>query len=217
MPPLAVPDEPGHPTAAALAGNDCVDLFVERARAARADFVLSDANAAAVAAICRRLDGLPLALELAAARVNVLAPEQILARMDHRLNLLASSRRDLTDRQRTLRGAIDWSYDLLTEPERTFFRRFAVFSGGADLEAAQAVIDPEFELGRRARPRVGARGSKPAALDDRAGTRTGSTCSRRSANTRPNGSPQSPDEARRSRATPCGVLPRTRGARRSAS
>jgi predicted ATPase len=107
VPPLAVPDEPAHPTAATVGANDCVALFVERARAARADFVLSDANAAAVAAICRRLDGLPLAIELAAARVNLLAPEQILARMDHRLNLLASSRRDLTDRQRTLRGAID--------------------------------------------------------------------------------------------------------------
>jgi predicted ATPase len=147
VPPLALPAEPGHPSAAALAGNDCVALFVERARAARADFVLTDANAAAVAAICRRLDGLPLALELAAARVNLLAPEQILARMDHRLGLLASSRRDLTDRQRTLRGAIDWSYDLLSEPERAFFRRFAVFSGGADLDAVQAVIDPSFELG----------------------------------------------------------------------
>ncbi len=147
VPPLAVPDEPGNPTAATLVGNDCVDLFVERARAARAEFALTDANAAAVAAICRRLDGLPLALELAAARINVLSPDQILARMDHRLTLLASSRRDLTDRQRTLRGAIEWSYDLLTEPERTFFRRFSVFAGGADLDAAQTVIDPEIDLG----------------------------------------------------------------------
>ncbi len=147
VPPLALPDEPGHPIAAMIAANDCVALFVERARAVRADFSLTDANATAVAAICRRLDGLPLAIELAAARINLLAPEQILARMDHRLTLLASSRRDLTDRQRTLRGAIDWSYDLLTEPERAFFRRFAVFSGGADLDAAQAVIDPDGTLG----------------------------------------------------------------------
>ena len=130
-----------------LAANDCVALFVERARAVRADFSLTDLNAAAVAAICRRLDGLPLAIELAAARVNLLAPDQILARMDHRLSLLASSRRDLTDRQRTLRGAIDWSYDLLTEPERAFFRRFSVFAGGADLDAAQSVIDPDVALG----------------------------------------------------------------------
>jgi predicted ATPase/class 3 adenylate cyclase len=147
VPPLAVPDEPGSPTAASLAGNDCVALFVERARAAKADFALTDSNAAAVAAICRRLDGLPLALELAAARVNVLSPEQILGRMDHRLTLLASSRRDLTERQRTLRGAIEWSYDLLTEPERVFFRRFSVFAGGAGFETAQTVIDPAFEVG----------------------------------------------------------------------
>ena len=147
VPPLAVPDVPVQSDAALLAANDCVALFVERARAVRADFSLSDVNARAVAGICRRLDGLPLAIELAAARVNLLAPDQILARMDHRLTLLASSRRDLTDRQRTLRGAIDWSYDLLAEPERAFFRRFAVFSGGADLDTAQPVIDPDLRLG----------------------------------------------------------------------
>ena len=147
VPPLAVPDDRGHLNATSLAGNDCVALFVERARAVRADFSLTDDNATTLAAICRRLDGLPLAIELAAARVNLLAPDQILARMDHRLSLLASSRRDLTDRQRTLRGAIDWSFDLLTEPQRAFLRRFAVFSGGADLDAARSVIDPDNALG----------------------------------------------------------------------
>src|SRR5205823_3940104 len=145
--PLALPAEPGIPTASEIAGREAVILFVERARAARPDFTLTDANAPAVAAICRRLDGLPLALELAAARINVLSPDQILARLDHRLNLLASSRRDMPDRQRTLRGAIDWSHDLLAEPERAFFRRFAAFSGGADFEAVAAVIDPDGELG----------------------------------------------------------------------
>jgi predicted ATPase/class 3 adenylate cyclase len=147
VPPLGLPAEPGRPTAADLAGSESVDLFIERARAARADFSLDDENAPAVAAICRRLDGLPLAIELAAARINVLAAEQILSRLDHRLTVLASSRRDLPERQRTLRGAIDWSHDLLSEPERAFFRRFSVFAGGADVDAVSAVIDPDASLG----------------------------------------------------------------------
>ena len=121
VPPLGLPAEPGRPRAADLAGSESVDLFLERARVARADFTLNDENAPAVAAICRRLDGLPLAIELAAARINILAAEQILARLDHRLTLLASSRRDLPERQRTLRGAIDWSHDLLAEPGARLF------------------------------------------------------------------------------------------------
>jgi len=147
VPPLAVPAEPGRPTAEQLKGLEAVDLFVERARSVRPDFRLTDANAPAIAAICRRLDGLPLAIELAAARANLLAAEQILARLDSRLTLLASSRRDLPDRQRTLRGAIDWSHELLSEVERVVFRRFSVFSGGADVEALGPVLDPDGELG----------------------------------------------------------------------
>jgi predicted ATPase/class 3 adenylate cyclase len=147
VPPLAVPAEPGKPTAEQLHGLEAVDLFVERARSVRKDFRLTDQNAPAVAAICRRLDGLPLAIELAAARANVLSAEQILARLDSRLTLLASSRRDLPDRQRTLRGAIDWSHELLSEVERVVFRRFSVFSGGADFESLAAVLDPEGDLG----------------------------------------------------------------------
>ena len=147
VPPLDVPAERGHPRAADLRGSSSIELFVERARAVRPDFALTDDNAAAVAAICRRLDGLPLAIELASARLNVLAPEQILSRLERRLNLLASQRRDLPERQRTLRGAIDWSHDLLSEPERALFRRFSVFVGGADLEAVEAVVDPARELG----------------------------------------------------------------------
>jgi predicted ATPase/class 3 adenylate cyclase len=145
--PLAVPAEPGRPTADQLRGLEAVDLFVDRARAVRPDFHLTDANAPAVAAICRRLDGLPLALELAAARSNVLTPDQILARLDQRLTLLASSRRDLPDRQRTLRGAIDWSHDLLSEAESAVFRRFSVFSGGSDVDSLAGVLDPEGALG----------------------------------------------------------------------
>jgi predicted ATPase/class 3 adenylate cyclase len=145
--PLGVPAEPGRPTADQLQGLEAVELFVDRARSVRPDFRLTDANAPAVAAICRRLDGLPLALELAAARTNLLQPDQILARLDQRLTLLASFRRDLPDRQRTLRGAIDWSHELLSEPERIVFRRFSVFSGGADFDSLAGVIDPDGELG----------------------------------------------------------------------
>ncbi len=146
VPVLGLPSEPGRPTAADIADSDSVELFVERARAARPNFALTDVNAPAVAAICRRLDGLPLAIELAAARINLIAPAQILDRLDHRLNLVTSTRRDLPDRQRTLRGAIDWSHDLLAEPERAVFRRLSVFAGGADLDAVLAIVDPAGEL-----------------------------------------------------------------------
>lgn len=145
--PLSLPAEPGRPTAAEISQWESVELFVERARAVRPDFELNDGNAADVAAICRRVDGLPLAIELAAARVNLLAPAQILSRLDHRLTMLASSRRDLPDRQRTLRGAIDWSHDLLSPGEQAVFRRAAVFVGGADLDGLLAVIDADAALG----------------------------------------------------------------------
>lgn len=145
--PLTLPAEPGIPRAADIADEEAVALFVERAAAARPDFQLTDGNAPAVAAICRRLDGLPLAIELAAARSNVLAPEQILERLDHRLTLLAGARRDLPDRQRSLRGAIDWSHDLLDGPQRALFRRFGAFAGGAELTAVETVVDPDRTLG----------------------------------------------------------------------
>ena len=147
VPPLALPSQPGLPRAAEIGEMESVVLFVERARAARSTFTLTDENAPAVAAICRRLDGLPLALELAAARIGVLSPEAILSRLDDRLTLLASSRRDLPERQRTLRGAMDWSHDLLGSSEQASFRRFSVFEGGADLAAIEAVVDPERGLG----------------------------------------------------------------------
>ena len=145
--PLAVPDEPGKPSADQLRGLEAIELFVDRATSVHPGFRLTDANASAVAAICRRLDGLPLALELAAARANLLSPDQILMRLDKRLTLLTSSRRDLPDRQRTLRGAIDWSHDLLSETEAAVFRRFSVFSGGADFDSLASVLDPDGELG----------------------------------------------------------------------
>jgi predicted ATPase/class 3 adenylate cyclase len=147
VPPLATLDERPNLQANDVANNDCVALFVERARAVRADFELTDANAGAIVAICRRVDGLPLAIELAAARVNLLGPDDILVRLHDRLALLASSRRDLPPRQRTLRGAVDWSYELLDQPQRAAFRRFAAFAGGADLPSFTAVVDPTSEFG----------------------------------------------------------------------
>jgi tetratricopeptide (TPR) repeat protein len=121
-----------------------MSVFVDRARAARPDFAMDEANVAAIAEISRRLDGLPLAIELAAARVKLLSPAAMLSRLDHRLNLLTGGARDLPRRQQTLRGAIDWSYELLDEPERRLFRRLSAFSGGITLEAAEYVgIGPD--------------------------------------------------------------------------
>jgi non-specific serine/threonine protein kinase len=139
VPPLALPDLGRLPDVETLAGVPAVALFVARARAARPDFALDDANAAAVAALCAGLDGLPLALELAAARTKVLPPGALLERLDRRLHLLTGGARDRPPRQRTLRAAVAWSHDLLDEAERVLFRRLAVFAGGCTLDAAAAV------------------------------------------------------------------------------
>ena len=139
VPPLALPDLVRLPTLADLAGNTAVELFVARGRDVAPDFALTQANAAAVAAICRRLDGLPLAIELAAARLRSLTPTELLARLDRSLPLLAGGARDLPARQRTMRDAIAWSYDLLNEGEKALFRRLAVFARGWDLAAAESV------------------------------------------------------------------------------
>jgi predicted ATPase len=137
--PLAVPTLEHLPVAEEIVTNPAVRLFVERAHDVVAGFTLTQTNAAAVAAICRRLDGLPLALELAAARIRVLAPTELLARLDSALPLLRGGTRDLPDRQRTMERAIDWSHDLLAEAEARLFRRLATFVGGWDLVAAEAV------------------------------------------------------------------------------
>jgi predicted ATPase/class 3 adenylate cyclase len=124
-----------------LADQDSLRLFVERARAVAEDFELDDDNRAVVAEICARLDGLPLAIELAAPWVRTLTPRALLRRLEYRLPLLTGGARDVDERQRTLREAIDWSYELLSEPQQAQFRRLAVFVGGFRLEAADALCN----------------------------------------------------------------------------
>ena len=140
--PLPVPEITGRPDLDALAGAASVALFVRHAQAVRSGFVLTEDNARAVAEICARLDGLPLAIELAASRVNVLHPDRLLARLDDRLSLLVHGARDLPPRLRTMRDAIGWSYDLLPPEERALFRWLSIFAGGFTLEAAEAVCGP---------------------------------------------------------------------------
>src|SRR6266496_4023877 len=139
VPPLALPNPAHLPDLEHLVQIPSVTLFVERAREARPDFALTTENAAAIVEICQRLDGLPLALELAAAPLSLLAPAALLARLERRLPLLTRGARDLPERQQTLRNTIAWSYDLLEEGEQQLFRRLSVFAGGFTLEAVQAV------------------------------------------------------------------------------
>jgi predicted ATPase/class 3 adenylate cyclase len=143
VPPLEPPDPARLPELSRLRECEAVRLFTERAQSVRPDFRVTDDNAAAVAEITARLDGLPLAIELAASRTKVLAPEQILPRLQGRLSILTGGPRTLPERQRTLRGAITWSYDLLDPPERGLFAKLSVFMGGFTLETAHAVCDPE--------------------------------------------------------------------------
>ena len=139
VPPLALPEPEKSRDPKALAGSDAVSLFVARARAANPEFRLSEANASSVADICVALDGLPLALELAAARSNVLSPTQMLQRLERRLDLLTTGGRDQPARQQTLRATLDWSYELLAPKEKRAFASLSVLAGGWRLEAAEAV------------------------------------------------------------------------------
>jgi predicted ATPase len=147
VPPLGLPDPRHLPDQEALSQYEAVALFVARARAVRPDFAITDQNAAAVAAICSRLDGLPLAIELAAAGTRLLTPQAILERLERHLPLPGSGPTDVPVRQRSLRAAIDWSYDLLGPPERRLFERLAAFAGGWTLDAAESVCNPDRELG----------------------------------------------------------------------
>lgn len=139
VPPLALPDPQHLPPSESLSQYDAVRLFIERATAVQPSFAVNNANAPAVAQICYRLDGIPLAIELAAARIKLFPPEQIAARLDDRFRLLTGGSRTALPRQQTLRAAIDWSYSLLTEEERILFRRLAVFAAGWTFEAAEQI------------------------------------------------------------------------------
>jgi predicted ATPase/class 3 adenylate cyclase len=147
VPPLGMPDVEHLPPPDALSQYESVRLFVDRATAVKPGFAVTNENAPAVAEICARLDGLPLAIELAAARVKVFSPQAILQRLEHRLQFLAAGARDLPARQRTLRDAIAWSHELLVESEARLFARLSVFVGGFGLDAAEEVCNPDLELG----------------------------------------------------------------------
>jgi predicted ATPase len=146
VPPLALPDLKRPPPLERLTQYEAVGLFLERARALKPDFAITNDSAPAVAEICVRLDGLPLAIELAAARITMLPPRAMLQRLTSRLKLLTGGARDLPERQRTLRATIEWSYALLDEGERLLFARLAVFSGGRTLEAIEAICDTRGDL-----------------------------------------------------------------------
>jgi non-specific serine/threonine protein kinase len=140
--PLAVPDDP-EPTLGGLRGYDAVALFVERAEASVPGFQLTEANRSAVVQICARLDGLPLAIELAAARLKTMSPEQILDRLADRYALLTRGSRRAPTRQQTLRFSVAWSYDLCTPDEQQLWRRLSVFAGSLELEAAEDICGDE--------------------------------------------------------------------------
>jgi predicted ATPase/class 3 adenylate cyclase len=141
--PLALPPPSAAESPESLLDYPAVALLVERIRATRGSFELTPENATATVAVCRRLDGLPLALELAGARLRLLSPQALLERLDHALDVLASTRRDVSERQQTLRATIDWSHSLLTEAEQRLFRRLAAFAGGFTVDDVEAVCaDP---------------------------------------------------------------------------
>ncbi len=148
VPPLALPEI--NSVVDNLLENESVRLFAERAWAIKSNFSLTETNSEVIAEICRKLEGLPLAIELAAARIKILSPPQILERLENRLKLLTGGAKDLPARQQTMRGAIEWSDDLLDENERTLFRRLAIFAGGFTIDAAEAVVlsdkTPNFDV-----------------------------------------------------------------------
>ena len=147
VPPLHLPDLESLPPVSDLMHCASVALFTQRAMATKSDFSLTDKNARAIAEICTRLDGLPLAIELAAARIKLLPPHAMLVRLESPFKLLTGGARDVPARQRTMREAIAWSYNLLDEPEKILFRRLSVLIGGFTLEAAEAVCNAEDDCG----------------------------------------------------------------------
>ena len=146
VPPLALPDINRLSAVETLTQCSAVELFVQRARGVKSDFAIKDENARAVAEICVQLDGLPLAIELAASRIKLLPPQAMLARLNNRLKLLTGGARDLPPRQRTIRETIAWSYDLLDEDEKTLFRSLSIYVGGFLLEAAEELLGGACDL-----------------------------------------------------------------------
>src|SRR5947208_9804776 len=147
VPPLAVPDLKALPSLSAVSQFEAVRLFIERAVAVKPDFRATNENAPAIAGICERVDGLPLAIELAAARIKLFSPQALFTRLEKSLSALGTGSRDLPGRQQTLAGAIAWSYELLDPPLQRLMARFSVFARGAGLEQAEAVCDPADEVG----------------------------------------------------------------------
>jgi predicted ATPase/class 3 adenylate cyclase len=147
VPPLSVPDPRRLPDVQALSQYEAVRLFIDRAQDAKPDFNVTSENAPAVAEICTKLDGLPLAIELAATRIRLLTPQAMLSRLSNRLKVVTGGAKNLPERQRTLRGAVEWSHDLLDEHEQVSFARLSVFAGGRTLEAMEAICDAEGDLG----------------------------------------------------------------------
>ena len=146
VPSLDLPNLQSSTSLRVLEKNPAVALFLERAVAVKPTFELTEENAVTVATICTRLDGLPLAIELAAARIKLLSPSAMQSRLESRLQLLTGGAKDLPERQQTLRGAIDWSYDLLSPAEQTLFRRVSAFVGGCTLEGVEAVCNTKRDL-----------------------------------------------------------------------
>src|SRR5579864_4407160 len=147
LPPLSVPNPKHLPDLVTLSQYEAVALFIQRAQTVKLDFQVTNANAPAVAGICARLDGLPLAIELAAARAKFFAPQALLTRLEQGLAMLTGGARDLPARQQTLHNTLQWSYDLLTKEEQRLFRWLSVFVGGCTLEAAEAVCQIDGEQG----------------------------------------------------------------------
>ncbi|HEX2089086.1 MAG TPA: tetratricopeptide repeat protein [Actinomycetota bacterium] len=145
VPPLDVPELNGD--VGAISQNEAVELFVHRARAVRPSFEISDQNARSIAEVCARLDGLPLAIELAAAQTRLLSPSELLQRLQQRLSGLSTGSRNVPERQRTLRSTIEWSYELLEPADRRLFARLGVFAGGGTFESIEAVCNPATDLG----------------------------------------------------------------------
>jgi non-specific serine/threonine protein kinase len=146
VPPLGLPEESRLPTVATVSQYDAVSLFIQRAKAADPSFEIAEDNAPAIAELCRRLEGLPLAIELAAARVRLFEPKTLLERLSNTLKTLTGGARNAPRRQQTIRNTIEWSYDLLGEDEKTFFARLSVFQGGWSMEAAEAVCGPDLAI-----------------------------------------------------------------------